>query len=71
MTSNMDKVTIRLPAHLIRRADRQVDRGEYPNRSEAIRSYIRNGLEADEAAEDDKVQPLNPVQGSTEPSIGG
>lgn len=43
---------------MVDRVERQVDSGVYPNRSEAIRQYVRDGLEDDEDAEDGRRQPF-------------
>lgn len=57
----MERVTFRINDAQLARVDRLVDRGEYPNRSEAIRQYIRTGVKADEDAEDGRPRPLNPA----------
>ena len=54
----MERVTFRIPSGQLKRVDRLVNRGEYPNRSEALRQYIRDGVKADEADEDGRPQPL-------------
>lgn len=40
----MERCTIRLPERQLDDVDRLVDRGEYPNRSEAIRAAVRDML---------------------------
>lgn len=54
----MERITFRLNEGTLKRVDRQVSRGEYPNRSEALRAYIRDGVKADEADEDGRPRPL-------------
>lgn len=38
----MDRVTLRIPEQQIEAVERLVETGQYPNRSEAIRSAVRN-----------------------------
>jgi len=40
----MERVTLRIPKQQIEEVERMVDTGEYPNRSEAIRSAVRDML---------------------------
>lgn len=40
----MERITFRIPMEQKSEVDRLVDIGEYPNRSEAIRSLVRDGL---------------------------
>lgn len=54
----MERITFRLNEGTLKRVERQVQRGEYPNRSEALRSYIRDGVKADENDEDGRPRPL-------------
>ena len=37
----MERVTLRIPKQQIEQVERMVETGEYPNRSEAIRSAVR------------------------------
>ncbi|WP_380678613.1 ribbon-helix-helix domain-containing protein [Salinigranum sp. GCM10025319] len=37
----MERVTLRIPKQQIEEVERMVDTGEFPNRSEAIRSAVR------------------------------
>jgi len=37
----MERVTLRIPQQQIEQVEQLVERGEYPNRSEAIRSAVR------------------------------
>ena len=40
----MERVTLRIPKQQIEEVERMVETGEYPNRSEAIRSAVREML---------------------------
>ena len=40
----MKRVTLRIPERQVDELDSHVDRGEYPNRSEAIRAAVRDKL---------------------------
>ena len=40
----MERVTLRIPKQQIEEVERMVDSGEFPNRSEAIRSAVREML---------------------------
>ncbi|MDZ7701774.1 MAG: ribbon-helix-helix domain-containing protein [Halobacteriales archaeon] len=40
----MERVTLRIPAQQIEEVEQMVDTGEFPNRSEAIRSAVRDML---------------------------
>lgn len=40
----MDRVTLRIPEQQIRQLEKLVERGEFPNRSEAIRACVRDDL---------------------------
>lgn len=40
----MERVTLRLPKQQIDEMERLVDKGEFPNRSEAIRAAVREYL---------------------------
>jgi len=40
----MERVTLRIPKQQIEEVEEMVDTGEYPNRSEAIRSAVREML---------------------------
>ncbi len=39
--TNMERVTLRIPKQQIEEVEQLVDSGEFPNRSEAIRSAVR------------------------------
>jgi len=41
---NMERVTLRIPKQQIEEVEQMVETGEYPNRSEAIRSAVREML---------------------------
>jgi len=41
----MERVTLRIPAQQIEEVEQMVERGKYPNRSEAIRSAVREMLD--------------------------
>jgi antitoxin ParD1/3/4 len=43
----MERVTLRIPEQQIEAVERMVETGKYPNRSEAIRSAVRDMLEED------------------------
>ncbi|MGM0590796.1 MAG: ribbon-helix-helix domain-containing protein [Halobacteriota archaeon] len=40
----MERVTLRIPKQQIEEVEQMVDSGEFPNRSEAIRSAVRDML---------------------------
>jgi len=51
----MERVTLRIPKQQIEEVEEMVETGEFPNRSEAIRSAVREMLnEQDERAGDSK-----------------
>jgi len=41
----MERVTLRIPRQQIEEVEQMVERGKYPNRSEAIRSAVREMLD--------------------------
>ena len=48
----MERVTLRIPKQQIEEVEQMVETGQYPNRSEAIRSAVRDMLdEQDEGRE--------------------
>lgn len=61
----MERVTFRLPQSMIEQLDTHVEKGHFPNRSEAIRSAIRRELRISEAAEvpEEEVNPF-PIESS-------
>lgn len=44
----MERITLRIPEQQIAEVEQLVQKGEYPNRSEAIRSAIREMLKENE-----------------------
>ncbi len=48
----MERVTLRIPRQQIEEVERMVDTGEYPNRSEAIRSAVRDMLSEAETGQE-------------------
>ena len=53
----MERVTLRIPKQQIERVEHMVETGEFPNRSEAIRSAVRemiNEQQSDEQKSSDK-----------------
>ena len=48
----MERVTLRIPKQQIEEVERMVDTGKFPNRSEAIRSAVREMI--NEQAEDER-----------------
>jgi Arc/MetJ-type ribon-helix-helix transcriptional regulator len=53
----MERVTLRIPAQQIEEVERMVDTGEFPNRSEAIRSAVREMLNEQDADSREKNRP--------------
>ncbi|PSQ12933.1 ribbon-helix-helix protein, CopG family [Halobacteriales archaeon QS_5_70_15] len=52
----MERVTLRIPKQQIDEVERMVDTGQFPNRSEAIRSAVREMIneQADEERQPEK-----------------
>lgn len=48
----MERVTLRIPKEQIEEVEQMVDTGEYPNRSEAIRSAVREMLSEQETGKE-------------------
>jgi Arc/MetJ-type ribon-helix-helix transcriptional regulator len=44
----MERITLRIPKQQIAEVEQMVERGEFPNRSEAIRAAIREMLKENE-----------------------
>jgi Arc/MetJ-type ribon-helix-helix transcriptional regulator len=44
----MERITLRIPKQQIAEVEQMVERGEFPNRSEAIRTAIREMLKENE-----------------------
>ncbi len=53
----MERVTLRIPKQQIDEVERMVDTGEFPNRSEAIRSAVREMLNEQDAEPRDTNRP--------------
>lgn len=54
----MERVTLRIPKQQIEEVERMVDTGEFPNRSEAIRSAVREMInEQGEGHDQEKRRP--------------
>ena len=47
----MERVTLRIPKQQIEEVERMVETGEYPNRSEAIRSAVREMINEHEGSQ--------------------
>jgi Arc/MetJ-type ribon-helix-helix transcriptional regulator len=47
----MERVTLRIPKQQIEEVEQMVETGEFPNRSEAIRSAVREMLNEQDGAE--------------------
>ena len=45
----MERVTLRIPKQQIEEVEQMVETGQYPNRSEAIRSAVRDMLDEQES----------------------
>ena len=50
----MERVTLRIPKQQIEEVEQMVETGEFPNRSEAIRSAVREMLNEQDGAERDQ-----------------
>jgi Arc/MetJ-type ribon-helix-helix transcriptional regulator len=48
----MERVTLRIPKQQIEEVERMVETGQYPNRSEAIRSAVREMINEEENTQD-------------------
>ena len=53
----MERVTLRIPKQQIEEVERMVDTGQFPNRSEAIRSAVREMINEQEAEPTEKNRP--------------
>jgi len=53
----MERVTLRIPKQQIEEVERMVDTGQFPNRSEAIRSAVREMINEQETEPADKNRP--------------
>ncbi|MFD1644470.1 ribbon-helix-helix domain-containing protein [Haloarchaeobius litoreus] len=52
----MERVTLRIPKQQIEEVEQMVETGEYPNRSEAIRSAVREMLNEQNDRSNEKTQ---------------
>ncbi len=50
----MERVTLRIPKQQIEEVEQMVDTGEFPNRSEAIRSAVRDMLNEQDGERDER-----------------
>ena len=48
----MERVTLRIPKQQVEQVEQMVDSGEFPNRSEAIRSAVREMLAEQDTGRD-------------------
>ncbi|WP_181691423.1 ribbon-helix-helix domain-containing protein [Natronomonas sp. LN261] len=53
----MERVTLRIPKQQIEEVERMVDTGQFPNRSEAIRSAVREMINEQETEPAEKNRP--------------
>ena len=53
----MERVTLRIPKQQIEEVERMVDTGQFPNRSEAIRSAVREMINEQETEPTEKNRP--------------
>jgi Arc/MetJ-type ribon-helix-helix transcriptional regulator len=53
----MERVTLRIPKQQIEEVERMVDTGQFPNRSEAIRSAVREMINEQETEPGEKNRP--------------
>ncbi|PSP45234.1 ribbon-helix-helix protein, CopG family [Halobacteriales archaeon QH_10_70_21] len=53
----MERVTLRIPKQQIAEVERMVDTGEFPNRSEAIRSAVREMVNEQDAESGEGTRP--------------
>ncbi|KPN29995.1 nickel responsive regulator [Halolamina pelagica] len=47
----MERVTLRIPRQQVEEVEQMVETGEFPNRSEAIRSAVREMINENDASE--------------------
>ncbi|RMB23760.1 ribbon-helix-helix CopG family protein [Haloplanus aerogenes] len=52
--ATMERVTLRIPKQQIEEVEQMVETGEFPNRSEAIRSAVREMLNEQSESRDEK-----------------
>ena len=53
----MERVTLRIPKQQIEEVERMVETGQFPNRSEAIRSAVREMINEQETETTEKNRP--------------
>ncbi|CAI50754.1 CopG domain protein [Natronomonas pharaonis DSM 2160] len=53
----MERVTLRIPKQQIEEVERMVDTGQFPNRSEAIRSAVREMINEQETESQEQNRP--------------
>ena len=53
----MERVTLRIPKQQVEEVERMVDTGQFPNRSEAIRSAVREMINEQETETTDENRP--------------
>jgi Arc/MetJ-type ribon-helix-helix transcriptional regulator len=58
----MERVTLRIPKQQIEEVEQLVDTGEFPNRSEAIRSAVREMINEQKEGERDERERRNWAQ---------
>ncbi|ACM56126.1 ribbon-helix-helix domain-containing protein [Halorubrum lacusprofundi] len=55
----MERVTLRIPKQQIDEVEQMVETGEFPNRSEAIRSAVRDMLNEQDGERDERSRNRN------------
>ncbi|MDZ5812460.1 ribbon-helix-helix domain-containing protein [Halorubrum sp. AD140] len=55
----MERVTLRIPKQQIDEVEQMVETGEFPNRSEAIRSAVRDMLNEQDGERDERARNRN------------
>lgn len=55
----MERVTLRIPKQQIEEVEQMVETGEYPNRSEAIRSAVRDMINESDGEADSRRRSRN------------
>jgi antitoxin ParD1/3/4 len=57
----MERVTLRIPRQQVEEVEQMVETGEFPNRSEAIRSAVREMIDESDATENGRDRSLAKV----------
>ena len=57
----MERVTLRIPRQQVEEVEQMVETGEFPNRSEAIRSAVREMIDESDATENGRERSLAKV----------